>query len=169
MEGLPENPRVATLGIHYAFCNSAEGLLTDFNSGFCFSKGPCLCTPGVAVWCTTNLYPISCKIINEHLFHILFSFSTLGLGWGSSAETEEPWPCCVLSQPTPTAQAVVVGGSVPTWARPALCCSTGCTLGTKGGGSLWFQWRLTFPHLASSLVPAGIAQVSCLWLITRWP
>lgn len=154
MEGLPENPRLATLGINYAFCNSAEGLLTDFNSGLCFSKGPCPCTPGVAVWCTTNLYPISCKSINEHLFHIMFSFSTLGQGWGSSAETEEPWPCCVLSQPTLTAQALVVGGSLCSAELDLPCPST---LGNEGDSSLWFQWTLRFPHLASSLVPAGIA------------
>lgn len=44
MERLPENPRLATLGSNYAFCNSAEGLLTDFNGGVCFSKGPWLCS-----------------------------------------------------------------------------------------------------------------------------
>lgn len=47
MECLPENPKLATLGSNYAFCNSAEGLLTDFNGEFCFSKEPCLCTPEV--------------------------------------------------------------------------------------------------------------------------
>lgn len=43
----------------------------------------------------------------------MFSFSTLTVGWGSAAEAEEPWPRGVLSQPTPTGQAVVVGGSLP--------------------------------------------------------
>ncbi|RLW10012.1 hypothetical protein DV515_00002236 [Chloebia gouldiae] len=33
--------------------------------------------------------------------------STLGPGRRSSAEAEEPWPHCGLSQPTFTAQAVV--------------------------------------------------------------
>lgn len=110
-----------------------------------------------AVCCSTNLHPISYKCVNEHLFHIMFSFSTLGLGWGSSAEAEEP---CVLSQPTPTAQAVVVGGSLPPAELDLHCAAgTGCTLGNEGGSSLWLQWRLRFPHFAS-LVPAGIAQVS---------
>lgn len=73
----------------------------------------------------------------------MFSFSTLTVGWGSAAEAEEPWPRGVLSQPTPTGQAVVVGGSLPP-AELDLHCDeaeghTRCTLGDEGGSCMRLQ------------------------------
>lgn len=57
----------------------------------------------------------------------------MGTRLRSSAEEEEPQTHCVLSQPTPTAQAVVVGGSLPPAELDLHCAAgTGCTPGHRG-------------------------------------